>query len=43
MLRVEVAMSVIVEIRSAEGGDHAKTLVPRQFDLYRKLEMRGSL
>ena len=36
-------MSVIIEIRAAEGGDHAKALVPRQFAIYRKLECRGSL
>lgn len=27
-------MSVYVEIRSAEGGDHAKRLVLEQMDLY---------
>ena len=36
-------MSVIVEIRAAEGGEDAKLLVYEQFSIYRKLEVRGSL
>lgn len=36
-------MSVIVEIRAAEGGDHSKVLVARQYDIYSKLEGRRCL
>ncbi len=35
--------AVIVEIRSAEGGDHAKRLVEAQFALYLKYAGRRSL
>lgn len=35
--------SVIVEIRAAEGGDDAKLLVGKQFDIYRKMGVRGCL
>jgi protein subunit release factor A len=35
-------MSIIVEIRAAEGGDDAKLLVEEQFKIYRKrAERRG--
>ena len=36
-------MSVIVEIRAAEGGEDAKLLVLEQFNVYRKLEVRRCL
>ena len=36
-------MRLTVEIRAAEGGDDAKSLVVEQFNVYRKLEVRGSL
>lgn len=36
-------MSLLVEIRSAEGGDDAKLLVMEQFNLYKKMETRGCL
>jgi protein subunit release factor A len=36
-------MSVIVEIRAAEGGDDAKDLVHEQFKLYEKLAARRRL
>jgi len=36
-------MSVVVEIRAAEGGADAKLLVYEQFALYSKFEARGSL
>lgn len=37
-------MSVIVEIRAAEGGADAKLLVLEQFDVYKKMAaVRGSL
>jgi len=36
-------MSVIVEIRAAEGGNDAKLLVYEQFAVYRKMEVRGCL
>ena len=39
----EAAMSLIVEIRAAEGGEDAKLLVMEQAAIYRKLEARGSL
>lgn len=35
--------SVIVEIRSGEGGDDAKDLVLEQFKIYAKLGARRSL
>jgi protein subunit release factor A len=35
--------TVIVEIRSGEGGNDAKLLVYEQFDIYRKLGGRGCL
>ncbi len=36
-------MSVIVEIRAAEGGTDAKLLVREQYEIYRKMEGRGRL
>lgn len=36
-------MSVIVEIRAAEGGEHSKLLVYKQYDVYRRMEARGCL
>lgn len=36
-------MSIIVEIRAAEGGADAKLLCLEQLALYRKMEVRGSL
>ena len=39
--RKEDDMSVIVEIRAAEGGADAKLLCREQYTLYRKLEARG--
>ena len=36
-------MSVIVEIRAAEGGADAKLLCREQFTLYKKMESRGRL
>ena len=36
-------MPFIVEIRGAEGGNDAKLLVYEQFNVYRKLEVRGCL
>ena len=36
-------MSVIVEIRAAEGGKDAKLLVQDQFTIYAKLGARRSL
>lgn len=36
-------MSLIVEIRAAEGGNDAKALVFEQFKLYEKLSTRRSL
>lgn len=35
--------AVIVEIRAAEGGDDAKSLVIEQFSIYSKLAGRRSL
>jgi protein subunit release factor A len=35
--------TVIVEIRSGEGGKDAKLLVYEQYDVYRKLEGRRCL
>jgi protein subunit release factor A len=37
------SVSVIVEIRSAEGGDDAKSLVEEQFALYAKRALRDGL
>jgi protein subunit release factor A len=36
-------MSIIVEIRAAEGGSDAKLLVKDQFTIYAKLGLRRSL
>jgi protein subunit release factor A len=36
-------MSVIVEIRAAEGGDDAKLLVYAQLEIYRKRAARSGL
>jgi protein subunit release factor A len=36
-------MSLIVEIRSGEGGKDAKLLVAEQYNFYLKLEGRGCL
>lgn len=36
-------MSVIVEIRAAEGGDDAKLLVQDQFAIYKKAAARYCL
>jgi protein subunit release factor A len=36
-------MSIIVEIRAAEGGDDAKLLVEEQFAIYAKLGARRGL
>ena len=36
-------VSVIIEVRAAEGGDDAKSLVLEQFQVYRKWELRGRL
>ena len=36
-------MSVIVEIRAAEGGDDAKLLILHQLGIYRKLALRRGL
>jgi hypothetical protein len=36
-------MSVIVEIRAAEGGDDAKDLVTEQAGIYVRLARRGRL
>lgn len=35
--------TVIVEIRSAEGGDHAKMLVTEQFAIYARMGARRGL
>ena len=35
--------SVIVEIRAAEGGDDAKTLVREQFAVYARMGARRAL
>jgi len=35
--------AVLVEIRSAEGGDDAKSLVVEQFSIYVKLGVRRGL
>jgi protein subunit release factor A len=36
-------MSIIVEIRAAEGGEDAKLLVTDQFSIYSKLGARRGL
>ena len=36
-------MSIIVEIRAAEGGKDAKLLVEDQFDIYKKVATRQCL
>jgi protein subunit release factor A len=36
-------MSVIVEIRSATGGDDSKLLIRDQFNIYLKYARRGNL
>ena len=36
-------MSLIVEIRSGEGGADAKLLVTEQYNIYLKMEGRGCL
>lgn len=36
-------MSVIVEIRAAEGGDDAKNLVFEQFGIYARVAQRRGL
>lgn len=36
-------MSILVEIKSAEGGDHAKYLVGVQADIYSRLARRNCL
>jgi protein subunit release factor A len=36
-------MSVIVEIRAAEGGDDAKSLVQEQFAIYARRAARSGL
>lgn len=35
--------TVIVEIRAAEGGDHAKALVGEQFAIYARMGARRGL
>jgi protein subunit release factor A len=36
-------VSVIVEIRAAEGGDDAKLLVEEQFGIYARVALRRGL
>jgi protein subunit release factor A len=36
-------VAVIVEIRAAEGGKDAKLLVFEQYEIYRKMGVRGCL
>lgn len=36
-------MSLIVEIRAAEGGQDSKLLVAEQYHIYLKMEGRGCL
>lgn len=43
MYEKEDVMSVIVEVRAAEGGDDAKDLVYEQFGVYSKLATRRFL
>jgi protein subunit release factor A len=40
---MEALMSVIVEIRAAEGGDDAKLIVKKQLGIYKKLAERRGL
>jgi protein subunit release factor A len=40
---MEDVMSVIVEIRAAEGGDDAKLLVEEQFRIYARRALRRCL
>jgi len=40
---VEVLVSIIVEIRAAEGGDDAKLLILTQLRIYKKLAERRGL
>jgi protein subunit release factor A len=35
--------TMLIEIRAGEGGEDAKLLVVEQYNLYLKLEARGSL
>ena len=35
--------SIVVEIRAAEGGDHSKRLVIKQFSIYAKMAARRGL
>lgn len=35
--------TVIVEVRAAEGGDHAKALVHEQFAIYARMGARRGL
>jgi len=35
--------SVIIEVRAAEGGSHAKRLVNKMVDIYKNLAARRSL
>jgi hypothetical protein len=39
----ERVMSIIVEIRAAEGGDDAKSLVTEQFAIYARRALRHGL
>jgi len=34
--------TVIIEIRAGEGGDDAKDLVNKQFEIYKKVALRRS-
>jgi hypothetical protein len=36
-------MKLLIEIRAAEGGDHAKKLVEKQADIYCRLALRECL
>lgn len=36
-------MGIIVELRAAEGGDHAKVLVRDQLAIYTKVALRRGL
>jgi len=36
-------MKLLIEIRAAEGGDHAKRLVERQADIYGRVALREFL
>ncbi len=36
-------MSIVVEIRAAEGGDDAKSLVEEQLAIYARRAVRGRL